>query len=169
MKAAAATLAAGAVGVRAERRVLFAWFEGGWDTRFSLDAPFGPTMRRMEAHRDVCTVVRGLDMGTLSHGGCVFAPGAVKVAEALDTHFGGAREHEARQRAGWNRLADLLSELRSAGTLEHTTVVAFSELGRSSALNAFGGRDHERLTSVLLAGERRFVKATSPAQLLAAL
>lgn len=169
MKAAAATLAAGAVGLRGERRVLFAWFEGGWDTRFSLDAPFGPTMRRMEAHRDVCTIVRGVDMGSLSHDGCVFAAGAVKVAEGLDTHFESDGEHEARQRAGWDRLADLLSELRNRDALEHTTVVAFSELGRSSALNAFGGRDHERVTGVLLAGERRAVTATSPAQLLAAL
>src|SRR4051794_25490005 len=99
MQAAAATLAAGAVGVRLERRVLFAWFEGGWDTRFSLDAPFGSAMRRMEEHREVCRIVRGVDMGTLSHDGCLFVPGAVKVATGLDTHFESDRAHEARQRA----------------------------------------------------------------------
>jgi hypothetical protein len=171
MKAAAAALAAGAVGVSGRRRVLFAWFEGGWDTRCSLDAPFGEAMRRMEVHRDVCSIVRGVDMGTLSHDGCLFTPGAVKVATGLDTHFDGDREHEARQRAGWDCFADLLSELRNRGALAQTTVVAFSELGRSDPLNAFGGRDHARVTSLLIAGagirSGQVVTAPQPGRILA--
>jgi uncharacterized protein (DUF1501 family) len=76
----------------------------------------------------------------------------------LDTHFGTQLTQAQSQRAGWNALADLVTDLRQtphpAGGdfMSHTTIVAFSEFSRSPLLNAAGGRDHHIANSCLILG-----------------
>ena len=141
MKAAAAALAVPLLS-RRPPQALHAWFEGGWDPRFWLGG-------RMEEHRGLLRVVP-MQVGTLSHDGCAWTRDALKVAAGLDTHFDSDLVHAARQRGGWDLLADIISERRMKGQLG--TVIAFSELERSPVLNAFGGRDHALATRVVVIG-----------------
>jgi hypothetical protein len=141
MKAGAAALAVPLLSPRASR-VLYAWFEGGWEPRFWLGG-------RMQEHRDLVQIAP-MQVGTLAHDGCAWTRHALKVAVGLDTHFDSDLVHEARQRAGWDLLADIVSERRMKGELG--TLVAFSELERSPVLNAFGGRDHALATRIVVIG-----------------
>jgi hypothetical protein len=143
MKAAAAALAVPLIARGSSSSpALYAWFEGGWDPRFWLGG-------RMEQHRGLVRVVP-MQVGTLAHDGCAWTREALKVAAGLDTHFDSDAVHEARQRAGWDLLADIVSERRMKG--ERGIVIAFSEVERSPVLNAFGGRDHALATRVLMIG-----------------
>jgi hypothetical protein len=83
---------------------------------------------------------------------------SLNITGGLDTHFGTQLTHAQNQRAGWNALADLVSDLRasphpSGGTfMDHTTVLAFSEFSRTPLINASGGRDHHITNSCMLLG-----------------
>ena len=84
---------------------------------------------------------------------------SVQVARTLDTHANWAQDHAPRQEAGWQALAALLTDLKNTpgsapGTtmLDETTVMAFSEFGRTPLLNSIRGRDHFLGNSVLVAG-----------------
>lgn len=198
---------------RADRHLLYCWFEGGWDTLLSLDPADGGGRvelgleRPSDAGRSVTVgdhtfgahvgglarwlprlaVVRGLALGTHDHdeGRRRFAPGlgpadwldhdadalealmgrrapvvGVRVARGLDTHFDDGEVHQGpRQQQGFDRVARLLDRLEASAHpggdgswLDHTTVVGFSELGRTPWRNEEGGRDHAAVTSCFLAG-----------------
>jgi hypothetical protein len=83
---------------------------------------------------------------------------SLTLTSGLDTHFGSQVSHAQNQRAGWNALADLVSDLRasphpSGGTfMDHTTVLAFSEFSRTPLINAAGGRDHHLTNCCMLLG-----------------
>jgi len=72
----------------------------------------------------------------------------------LDTHGAEwATQQPARQQAGFNALAALLTDLRQDDpSLEHTTVVVFSEFARTPLINGTNGRDHHFASSVLVFG-----------------
>jgi len=84
---------------------------------------------------------------------------SINITGGLDTHFGTQLTHANNQRAGWNALADLVTDLKqsphpSGGTfMEHTTILIFSEFSRTPLINAAGGRDHHITNSAMLLGK----------------
>lgn len=71
----------------------------------------------------------------------------------LDTHSDWATLQTSRQKAGFDALAALLTDLRQDDpSLAHTTVVVFSEFARTPLLNGTSGRDHHFASSVLVFG-----------------
>lgn len=77
-----------------------------------------------------------------------------------DSHGGGNRGHAEGLHRAVRALADLVRDLAStpaaaplAGTwLDNTTIVMFSEFGRTPRFNSIGGRDHHFSNSCLLIG-----------------
>jgi uncharacterized protein (DUF1501 family) len=84
---------------------------------------------------------------------------SIAVAGQLDTHDGQwALQHPTRLRDGFDAMARLITDLRDTeavgggSLLDKTTLVAFSEFGRTARLNPRGGRDHLLTNCALLAG-----------------
>jgi len=85
---------------------------------------------------------------------------SVRVARGLDTHANWAADQAPRQEQGFAALASLISDLKNAplpedpsrSLFEETTIVAFSEFGRTPLINSLAGRDHHLGNSCLLAG-----------------
>ncbi|MEM1022562.1 MAG: DUF1501 domain-containing protein [Myxococcota bacterium] len=85
---------------------------------------------------------------------------SVRVARGLDTHSNWAADQPPRQEQGFAALASLITDLKNAplpedpsrSLFEETTIVAFSEFGRTPLLNDLAGRDHHLGNSCLLAG-----------------
>lgn len=70
-----------------------------------------------------------------------------------------ATAHPERLEAGFDLVAAMIEDLRSReygdtgeSWLEHTTIVGFSEFGRTPLLNSSGGRDHYLHNACFLAG-----------------
>ncbi len=84
----------------------------------------------------------------------------IEMAGALDTHDNSwTTTQPDDQSDGWTALGRLVTDLdatpdpsRGGSLLEHTTILAFSEFGRTALLNARGGRDHSLTSSCLLLG-----------------
>ena len=84
----------------------------------------------------------------------------VELAGNLDTHDATwATDHPPQLAAGFQALGQLLTDLaetpdpsRGGRLIDHTTVLAFSEFGRTPLINARGGRDHSLTGSCLMAG-----------------
>jgi hypothetical protein len=84
---------------------------------------------------------------------------SVRITSALDTHSNWAQDQAPRQERGWRALAALISDLKatpgangSSSMFEETTIVAFSEFGRTPLFNNLRGRDHFLGNSCLVAG-----------------
>lgn len=83
---------------------------------------------------------------------------SINLTGGLDTHFGTQLTHAVNQRAGWNALADLVTDLRGTAHpgggnfMDHTTIVCFSEFSRTPLINATAGRDHHISSSCLILG-----------------
>ncbi len=84
---------------------------------------------------------------------------SVTLGGQLDTHGNEwARDQPQRLRDGMTALARLLEDLRDSeaptggSLLSKTTLVAFSEFGRTAKLNERQGRDHSLTNSALIAG-----------------
>ena len=83
----------------------------------------------------------------------------IQVVGGLDTHDDSWEDDQPNnQAAGWNALGQLVTDLKGAahpdgGTLmDRTTIVAFSEFGRTALINTRDGRDHSLTSSCLLMG-----------------
>ena len=82
---------------------------------------------------------------------------SVEIQGGLDTHKLWAGDQGPNQEKGFNAMASLISYLDSVphdngGTyLDHTTILCYSELGRTPMLIG-DGRNHNRTTSCFLAG-----------------
>lgn len=85
---------------------------------------------------------------------------SVRIASDLDTHSNWAQDQAPRQERGWRALAALISDLKATpsrstlgGSLfDETTILAFSEFGRTPLFNNIQGRDHFLGNSCLVAG-----------------
>lgn len=85
---------------------------------------------------------------------------SIEVARDLDAHGPDwASSHGPRQEAGFDVMAAMITDLQAreykdTGTswLDHTTLVGFSEFGRSPLLNSSGGRDHFLHNACVLVG-----------------
>jgi uncharacterized protein (DUF1501 family) len=86
---------------------------------------------------------------------------SVRIAMTLDTHSNWAQDQAPRQERGWKALAALISDLKasevqgtagSGSAFDQTTILAFSEFGRTPMFNNLRGRDHFLGNSCLLAG-----------------
>ena len=85
---------------------------------------------------------------------------SVMVGQALDTHSNWAQDHAPRQEAGWRALAALIGDLKATPSIQspgksvfdETTILAFSEFGRTPLFNNLRGRDHFLGSSCLVAG-----------------
>lgn len=83
---------------------------------------------------------------------------SMNITGGLDTHFGTQVTHAQNQRAGWNALGDLVTDLRNSphpgggNFMDHTTILIFSEFSRTPLINASGGRDHHITNSCMLLG-----------------
>jgi hypothetical protein len=77
-----------------------------------------------------------------------------RLQRGLDTHGPEwATDHAPTLQAGFDALAALLDDLRDTDpTLQNTTVLAYSEFGRTPDINGRGGRDHWFASSVLVFG-----------------
>jgi uncharacterized protein (DUF1501 family) len=85
---------------------------------------------------------------------------SVMVTNNLDTHSNWANDHAPRQEAGWRALAALITDLKNTPStsqpgrsmFDETTILAFSEFGRTPMFNNLQGRDHFLGNSALVAG-----------------
>lgn len=83
---------------------------------------------------------------------------SITLTTGLDTHFGTQKTHADNQRAGWNALGDLVTDLRATphplggNFMDHTTLLVFSEFARTPLINSTSGRDHHLCSSCLLVG-----------------
>ncbi len=85
---------------------------------------------------------------------------SVRVARNLDTHSAWAATHAPALEAGFESLAALITDLKytplpeddGRSIFDETTILAFSEFGRTPLLNDLDGRDHHLCNSCLLAG-----------------
>jgi hypothetical protein len=77
---------------------------------------------------------------------------SVRIATQLDTHSNWAQDQAPRQERGWRALAALISDLKASSAFDNTTILAFSEFGRTPMFNNLRGRDHFLGNSCLLAG-----------------
>lgn len=85
---------------------------------------------------------------------------SVRVAQTLDTHADWANDHAPRLERGFRALAALIQDLKNTPStdspgksmLDETTILAFSEFGRTPLFNNIQGRDHFLGNSVLVAG-----------------
>ena len=86
----------------------------------------------------------------------------IRVADGLDSHQQAAWEgvHGSNLLEGFNSVAALIDDLSSKpypngmgeSWMDHTTIVCFSEFGRTARLNSQGGRNHSLINSMLLIG-----------------
>ena len=83
----------------------------------------------------------------------------IQLASSLDTHDEDwATDHPANLQEGFNALSQLVTDLENTpnqegGTLlDNTTILCFSEFGRTANINARGGRDHNLNSSALMLG-----------------
>lgn len=83
----------------------------------------------------------------------------IELASGLDTHDDGwTSDHPDNLSAGFNALSQLVSDLEttigpSGGTLlDNTTILCFSEFGRTPKINTRGGRDHNLNSAALMLG-----------------
>jgi uncharacterized protein (DUF1501 family) len=84
----------------------------------------------------------------------------IQITDQLDTHDSRwATEQPLQQKAGWDALGLLVSDLESTDDpmrggklIDHTTLIAFSEFGRTPLLNVRDGRDHSLTSSCMLIG-----------------
>jgi uncharacterized protein (DUF1501 family) len=85
---------------------------------------------------------------------------SIQATDQLDTHDGRwATEQPLQQKQGWDALGLLVSDLESTDDpvrggklIDHTTIIAFSEFGRTALLNVRDGRDHSLTSSCMLIG-----------------
>jgi hypothetical protein len=85
---------------------------------------------------------------------------SLRVARGLDTHSGWAQAHPPALEQGFAALASLITDLKATplpedptrSVFDVTTILAFSEFGRTPLINALDGRDHHLGNSCLLAG-----------------
>jgi len=85
---------------------------------------------------------------------------SIEIASGLDSHDEGwADDHPNTLANGFNALGQLVTDLantndevRGGKMLDHTTIVAFSEFGRTALLNTRDGRDHSLTSSAMLIG-----------------
>lgn len=82
-----------------------------------------------------------------------------QAARTLDTHSNWAQDQAPRQEQGWKVLAALITDLKNTPgstsgktMLDETTILAFSEFGRTPLFNNIRGRDHFLGNSALVAG-----------------
>ncbi len=85
---------------------------------------------------------------------------SIQVASGLDAHYDEwTTDHGPRQERGFDVVARMIEDLQSREYrdtgetwLDHTTIVGFSEFGRTAMLNANTGRDHSLTSSCFVAG-----------------
>jgi uncharacterized protein (DUF1501 family) len=85
---------------------------------------------------------------------------SIQVASNMDTHYDEwTTDHGPLQQRGFNVIARMVEDLESREYkdtgetwLDHTTIVGFSEFGRTAMLNANLGRDHSLTSSCLVLG-----------------
>ncbi len=83
-----------------------------------------------------------------------------RVGSGLDTHYQNwATDQGPSQERGFNLVARMVEDLESRpfgntgdSWLDHTTIVGFSEFGRTALINARGGRDHSLSSGCFLLG-----------------
>lgn len=84
----------------------------------------------------------------------------LELASGCDTHdVSWATDQPDEQSTGWTALGTLVTDLsatddpvRGGKLIDHTTILAFSEFGRTALLNGRDGRDHSLTTSCMLMG-----------------
>jgi uncharacterized protein (DUF1501 family) len=135
----------------------------GLDARFD----FGANTAEMEALRDLYGIGSDLADASAQAAAAVTAITAgisrcvsIEIADGLDTHGPEwSAYHGPSMEDGFDLMAAILSDLDSReygnsgeSWLSRTTVVGFSEFGRSTLLNSSGGRDHFIHNACVLAG-----------------
>ncbi|MEC7983625.1 MAG: DUF1501 domain-containing protein [Myxococcota bacterium] len=82
---------------------------------------------------------------------------SVEIVSGLDSHYDWSVDQGPRQESGFNTMANLLTYLDSVAHsnggsyLDHTTILCYSEMGRTPMMFK-DGRNHNRTTSCFLAG-----------------
>ncbi len=78
---------------------------------------------------------------------------SVMLADGLDTHGGEWKAEQPRRlERGFDALAVLIDDLKASGLWSRTTLLAWSEFGRSAQRNSRDGRDHSLCNSAILMG-----------------
>ena len=137
--------------------------DGGLSQQFNFTNAQDPTMAAIATRYGVTDLV-----GVQAQAAMAFQALQLELAQCvtveltpnLDTHDATwATDHPAQLVAGFTALGQLLTDLantpdpsRGGQLIDHTTVIAFSEFGRTPLINARGGRDHSLTSSCILAG-----------------
>lgn len=148
---------------------------GGYDARFRFTNTMDPEMAALRTRYGITQLASpqaqaAMAFQALKYG--IAQTVSIELASGLDTHDASwADDHPDRLAAGFGVLATLVSDLHAephpmGGTLlERTTILCFSEFGRTALLNSRDGRDHSLASSALLVGagvpHNRVVGATS--------
>ena len=106
----------------------------------------GPGAAGFNAGEQAALAAQALKQGVAQ---CV----TISLATSLDTHDETwATDHPVLLQDGFNALSALVDDLEDAGLMNKTTIVVFSEFGRTPLLNSRGGRDHSLSSCALLLG-----------------
>ena len=150
--------------------------QGGFHSRFTFDKADDPEMveinRRYDIGRDLTSAGAQAAMALQAIKYDIAQAVTIEVTNGLDTHDDSwADDHADVLGVGFRALAQLVDDLASephpeGGTLlDRTTILAFSEFGRTATLNTREGRDHSLANACLLMGagvpHNRVVGATT--------
>ncbi len=136
---------------------------GGYDQRFRFTNAMDPEMMALRARYGITTNLTApgaqaaLAFQALKYG--IAQSVSIALAEGLDTHDSSWEDdHPNTLLAAFTALSQLVTDLAAephpmgGSLLERTTILCFSEFGRTALINSRGGRDHSLSSSCLLVG-----------------
>ena len=136
---------------------------GGYDQRFRFTNATDPEMMALRARYAITNNLissgaqAAMAFQALKYG--IAQSVSIALAEGLDTHDSSWEDdHPNTLLAAFTALAQLVTDLAAephpmgGSLLDRTTILCFSEFGRTALINSRGGRDHSLSSSCLLVG-----------------
>jgi uncharacterized protein (DUF1501 family) len=138
--------------------------EGGLSAKFQFLSQNDPEMMDLAARYDIqAALTTAQAQAAMAYQALKYGMAqavTIELAGGCDTHdTTWATDQPDEQSIGFTALATLVSDLastedsvRGGKLLDHTTILAFSEFGRTAMLNSREGRDHSLTASCMLIG-----------------
>ncbi len=148
---------------------------GGFNRRFQFTNANDPEMVALSARYGITNLAGAESQAAMAFQALKYGIAqsvTIELASGLDTHDNTWETDQAPNQAiGFSALATLVDDLAAEPhpeggvLLDHTTIVCFSEFGRTPTLNSRDGRDHSLSSSALMIGagvpHNKVVGATS--------
>lgn len=149
--------------VRSSQTKARALVEGGLSSKFRFTNASDPEMAMIASRYSITTLQSAQAQAAMAYQAVKYGMAqcvTIELAGNLDTHDASwATDHPDDLAAGFTALGTLVADLsttedpvRGGKLLDHTTILAFSEFGRTAMLNGRDGRDHSLTSSCLLIG-----------------